>query len=132
MTTTHRALTFLGTLTAGAMIAASTIATAHAEPAPIDDGSSPRDVGAPIEDGSGTPGPSFDEPVSIPTVGPAPVHPGPNATDDELDQYNAALAEHNRQANARDRAEAQEYARLAAKAYRDCLARNHDNDTEVC
>lgn len=58
MTTTHRALTFLGTLTAGAMIAASTIATAHAE--------------------------------------------------------------------------AQEYARLAAKAYAECLARNHDNDTEVC
>lgn len=77
MNTHHRALTFLGTLTAGAMIAASTIATAHAEPAPIDDGSGPISNGAPIEDGSGTPGPSYDEPVSIPSVGPAPIHTGP-------------------------------------------------------
>ena len=77
MTTTHRALTFLGTLAAGAMIAASTIATAHAEPAHIDDGSGPI-------------------------------------------------------SNARAQAQALEAARIAAQAYAECLARNHDNDTEVC
>lgn len=114
------------------MIAASTIATAHAEPAPIDDGSGPRDVGASIDDGSGTPGPSYDEPVTIPSVGPAPEKPGPGATQDEWDDYNAAVAEHDRQVNARAQAQALEAARIAAKAYAECLARNHDNDTEVC
>lgn len=131
MTTTHRALTFLGTLTAGAMIAASTIATAHAEPAPIDDGSSPRDVGAEIDDGSGAPGPSFDEPVSIPSVGPAPVHPGPGATPQEIADYKAAVAEHDRQVNARTQAQSLEAARIAAKAYRDCINAGGDQD-RVC
>lgn len=116
MTTTHRALTFLGTLTAGAMIAASTITTAHAEPAPIDDGSGPISNGAPIDDGSGTPGPSFDEPVSIPDV------TADKTTDPD---------EYQRQVNARAQAQALEAARIAAKAYRDCINAGGDQD-RVC
>ena len=115
---------------AGVLVAASCAVPAWAEPASIDDGSGPREVGAQIEDGSGTPGPSFDEPVSIPSVGDAPTKPGPGATPDEVKAYEKALAAHEAQVQARDRAVALERARQIAKEYRECIARAHEN--EVC
>lgn len=98
--------------------------------AAIDSGSGPRTAGAEHEDGSGAPGPSFDTPVSIPSVGSAPEKPGKDATEEELKAYEKALAEHERQVNARSQAEALEWARIQAKEYRECLAR--DNENEVC
>ncbi|GKU42225.1 hypothetical protein [Mycobacterium montefiorense] len=115
---------------AGVLVVASCAVPAWAEPAPIDDGSGPRTVGAEIEDGSGTPGPSFDEPVSIPSVGDAPTKPGPGATPDEVKAYEKALAAHEAQVQARDRAVALERARQIAKEYRECIARA--NPDEVC
>lgn len=44
-------------------------AAAYAEPASIDDGSGPREVGAQIEDGSGTPGPNYSVPNPKPSRG---------------------------------------------------------------
>ena len=123
MTTIRRTLAALA-------VAAMLAAPAHAEPAPIDDASGAIDNGAHIEDGSGTVGANFDEPVQIPSVGAAPVHPGPGATQDELDDYKAAVREHDAQVQAQQNARGQEHARLAAKAYRDCLARANEN--EVC
>ncbi|CAM3739125.1 hypothetical protein ACXYTP_19155 [Tsukamurella ocularis] len=106
---------------AGVMVAASCAVPAWAEPAPIDDGSGPRSVGAEIEDGSGTPGPSFDTPVSIPSVGEKPSKPGPGATPAEVEAYAKALAAHEAQVSARTQAESLERARQIAKAYRDCI-----------
>lgn len=111
-------------------IAASCGTPALAEPAPIDDGSGPRTVGEPAEDGSGTPGPSFDEPIDIPSVGSAPTHPGDDATDEELEAYDAAMRDHRQQMQARANAQGLEAARRAAKAYRECVARANEN--EVC
>lgn len=110
-------------MAAGVLVAASCAVPAWAEPAPIDDGSGPRSVGAQIEDGSGTPGPSFDEPVSIPSVGDAPTKPGPGATPAEIKAYEKALAAHEAQVQARDRAVALEHARQEAQRQQECAAR---------
>lgn len=120
-------------MAAGAALAAMIFATpvAHAEPAPIDDASGPPTAGAPVEDGSGTPGPSFDEPVSIPSVGATPTKPGPNATPAQVKAYEAAVKEHDRQVTARMIAQAAEQARQEAKRYRDCINNNPSN-TKVC
>lgn len=116
----------------GAALAVMIFATpvAHAEPAPIDDASGPRTVGAEPKDASGTPGPSFDEPVPIPGVGDQPTKPSNNATAEENAAYKKARAAYEAQVAARDRAVALEHARQAAKAYRECIARNNTN--EVC
>lgn len=106
---------------ASVLVAASCAVPAWAEPAPIDDGSGPRSVGAEVEDGSGTPGPSFDTPVSIPSVGEAPTKPGPDATPDEIEAYEKAVAAHEAQVFARTQTESLERARQIAKAYRDCI-----------
>lgn len=45
---------------------------AWAEPASIDDGSGPRDVGARIDDGSGVPGPDWSVPAEKPSRGDFP------------------------------------------------------------
>ncbi|MGC5027449.1 hypothetical protein ACLQ3K_22095 [Tsukamurella sp. DT100] len=124
----------LAALTLAALL--TTPAAAWADPAgagggaSIDSGSGPRTAGAEHEDGNGVPGPSFDTPVSIPSVGSAPEKPGKDATEEELKAYEKALAEHERQVNARSQAEALEWARIQAKEYRECLAR--DNENEVC
>lgn len=103
-------------------------APAFAEPAPIDSGSGPRSVGAQIDDGSGVPGPSFDTPVSIPSVGDKPEKPGEDATEEELKDYEKAVAAYERQVNARTQAEAQERARQIAQAYRECINAPGDGD----
>lgn len=115
---------------AGVLVAASCAVPAWAEPAPIDDGSGPRSVGAQIDDGSGTPGPSFDTPVSIPSVGEKPAKPDDDATEEEVEAYEKALAAYEAQVQARDRATALERARQIAKEYRECIARA--NPDEVC
>lgn len=119
-------------MAAGAALAAMIFATpvAHAEPAPIDDASGPPTAGASIEDGSGTPGPSFDTPVSIPGVGEKPTKPDDDATEEEVEAYERALAAYEAQVQARDRATALERARQIAKEYRECIARA--NPDEVC
>ncbi|MDP0398709.1 hypothetical protein [Tsukamurella strandjordii] len=111
-------------------IALAAPAAAYATPASIDDGSGPRDVGAHIEDGSGTPGPSFDEPTDIPTVGPAPTKPDKNAPQSEWDAYQQAKQNHDQQVQERANAISSERARQEAKRYRDCIARG--SDTEIC
>jgi hypothetical protein len=126
MTTTHRALTFLGTLAAGAMIAASTIATTHAEPAPIDDGSGPREVGAQIDDGSGAPGPDHRTPIDIPSVGPAPVKPDASAPQSEWDKYAQDKRQHDTDVQARENAIALERARVQAERQKDCTRTDHE------
>lgn len=103
-------------------------APAFAEPAPIDSGSGPRSVGVQIDDGSGVPGPSFDTPVSIPSVGDKPEKPGEDATEEELKDYEKAVAAYERQVNARTQAEAQERARQIAQAYRECINAPGDGD----
>lgn len=99
---------------------------AWAEPAPIDDGSGPRDVGARIDDGSGVPGPSFDTPVSIPSVGEKPVSPGEDATEEEKEEYARALASYEAEVAARDRAVASERARQIARAQKECTRTDHE------
>ncbi|KXP08065.1 hypothetical protein AXK57_16410 [Tsukamurella pulmonis] len=127
MTNLRRYLT-AAILAAGIMSAVNGIAAA--EPASIDDGSGPREVGAKIDDGSGTPGPSYDTPVSIPSVGEKPEKPGEDATPAEIRAYEKALAAHEAQVQARDRAVGLERARQEAKRYRECIARG--NDAEIC
>lgn len=125
----HAAMMAAGAALA-AMIFATPVANANAAPAPIDDGSGPRSVGAQIDDGSGTPGPSFDTPVSIPSVGEKPAKPDDDATEEEVEAYEKALAAYEAQVQARDRATALERARQIAKEYRECIARA--NPDEVC
>lgn len=122
----------------GAVLAALIFGTptAHAEPggtgggAQIETGSGPRTAGAELDDASGTPGPSFDTPVSIPSVGDKPEKPGKDATDEELEAYEKAVASYEQRVFARSQAEALEHARQEAQRYRDCLARGNEN--EVC
>lgn len=113
-------------LTLGILV---TPAAAFAEPAQIEDASGTGPSGAAsIQDGPGTPGPSFDEPISIPSVGAAPKapkKPGKGATPEEkkayaeaMEKYADAKAEHNRQVQAREAAKSLEETRKKDKAYR--------------
>lgn len=98
-------------------------APAYAEPAQIDDGQSPRDAGAEIKDGSGTVGYDFSEPGSKPYVSPAPDKPGKDATEEEKAEYAKAKEKHDAEVAAAEASyRGSEYARLAAKAYRECIA----------
>lgn len=114
---------------AGFAIVAGIGAPAWAEPANIDDASGPRDAGAEVKDGSGTVGADFDTPTEIPSVGPAPKKPKADATEKEVAEYKTAVAEHERQIQARMQAKGTEHARLAAKAYRECIAHADENET---
>lgn len=119
-----------GAFAATALLAGLVFGTpvAQADPAgtgggaSIDSGSGPRDVGAKIDDGSGTPGPSYDTPISIPSVGSKPEKPGPGATPAEVQAYDKAVKAYEQRVWDRKVAEGAERARQIAKAYSECVA----------
>ncbi|WP_019204602.1 hypothetical protein [Tsukamurella sp. 1534] len=102
---------------------------ATAEPASIEDASGTGPSGAAQhEDGSGTPGPSFDDPIDIPSVGDAPEKPGPGATPEELEAYQEAVKAHEAAKLSKMIAEGAERARKIAKVQKECTERGDVGD----
>lgn len=112
---------------AAAILAGGLASAAHgiagAEPASIDDGQSPRDVGASIESGSGTPGPSFKTPIDIPSVGSAPKAPASDASQAEWDKYAQDKRMYDQSVQERTNAIALEDARKKALAQKESTKR---------